>query len=69
MKNDLIQTGTENRYFLKITAPVANSAVRQIKNILIGLKRSKKKDPILSDAVSKGILDFFEETGYADHKK
>jgi hypothetical protein len=69
MKNDMFRTRNEDRYFLNTTTLIGTGVVGHIKSLLNNLKRSKRKAPFFSDAVSKGILDFFEELGYGNDRK
>lgn len=69
MKNDFTQTRVQDRYFLKMQAPVGSGIVRRIKSIIKSFRKTENKLPFLGEAVSQGILDFFEEMGYPANRK
>jgi hypothetical protein len=64
MKNEFTTGRLYHNYFLKAGITLLSVPVNKMKKHW-GRFRKEMEMPLLSDAVSQGLIDFFEEMGYS----
>ena len=69
MKNEFTQDRLYNGYFLKMAVAALSVSLKKMKTQWRRFHKANKKPPLLADAVSEGIMDFFKEMGYSVNQK
>ena len=69
MKNEFTPDRLHNSYFLRMAVTALSVSVKKMKSYWGWFRKAAKKPPLLADAVSEGIIDFFKEMGYSANTK